>query len=101
MVSQNVIRFIVVAIRQSCQEPIAPRERPWHKVAVMPPRHVVFVSGAPGAGKSTLAVPLAAELGFPLVSKDQIKETLHDALGSPPADMIWSQRLGAAAMELL
>jgi predicted kinase len=67
----------------------------------MPPPQVVFVSGAPGAGKSTLAVPLAAELGFPLVSKDQIKETLHDALGAPPADLIWSQRLGAAAMELL
>jgi predicted kinase len=67
----------------------------------MPDRQVVFVSGAPGAGKSTLAAPLAAELGFPLVSKDRIKETLHDALGAPPSSLIWSQRLGAAAMELL
>lgn len=40
----------------------------------MPRRQVVFVSGAPGAGKSTLAAPLAAELGFPLVSKDRIKK---------------------------
>jgi len=38
---------------------------------------VVFVSGSPGAGKTSLAVPLAAELGFALVCKDKIKETLH------------------------
>jgi hypothetical protein len=43
-------------------------------------RRVVLVSGAPGAGKTTLAVPLAAELGFMLLRKDRIKETLHDAL---------------------
>ena len=69
----------------------------------MPPalRQVVFVSGAPGAGKTSLAVPLAAELGFALVCKDRIKETLHDALGAPPPDLAWSRRLGAAAMELL
>jgi predicted kinase len=64
-------------------------------------RRVVFVSGAPGAGKTSLAVPLAAALGFALVCKDRIKETLHDALGAPPPDLAWSRRLGAAAMELL
>ena len=47
-------------------------------------RQVVFVSGAPGAGKTSLAVPLAAELGFALVCKDKIKETLHDAPGAGP-----------------
>jgi predicted kinase len=62
---------------------------------------VVLVSGAPGAGKTRLAVPLAAELGFALLSKDRIKETLHDALGAPVSDLAWSNRLGAAAMELL
>jgi predicted kinase len=62
---------------------------------------VVLVSGAPASGKTTLAGPLAAELGLALLSKDQIKETLHDALGAPEADPTWSQRLGAAAMELL
>jgi predicted ATPase len=64
-------------------------------------REVVFVSGAPGAGKTSLAIPLAAELGFALVCKDKIKETLHDALGAPVPDLAWSRRLGAAAMELL
>jgi predicted kinase len=64
-------------------------------------RRVVLVSGAPGSGKTTLAVPLAAELGFALLCKDRIKETLHDALGAPAPDLAWSNRLGAAAMELL
>jgi predicted kinase len=63
-------------------------------------RRLVFVSGPPGAGKSTLAGPLAVELGFALLAKDRIKETLHDALGVE-ADLAWSRRLGAATMELL
>src|SRR5579859_4750782 len=69
-------------------------------------RQVVLVSGAPGAGKTTLAGPLAAGLGFALLGKDRIKETLHDALGAPEPDRPWSGRqwsrwLGGAAMELL
>lgn len=64
-------------------------------------RSVVYVSGAPGSGKTTLAVPLAAELGLPLFRKDGIKETLHDALGRPDPDLAWSRKLGGAAMELL
>jgi predicted kinase len=65
-------------------------------------RRLVYVSGAPGSGKTSLAGPLAAELGFALITKDTIKETLHDALG-PPAevDLAWSRRLGGASMELL
>lgn len=63
-------------------------------------RRVVLVSGMPGAGKTSLAAPLAAELGFALLGKDNLKETLHDALGGP-ADPEWSRRLGAASMELL
>ena len=64
-------------------------------------RRLVYVSGAPGSGKTSLAVPLAAELGYALLTKDRIKETLHDALGTPEPDRAWSRRLGAAAMELL
>jgi predicted kinase len=64
-------------------------------------RRLVLVSGAPGSGKTSLAGPLAAELGFALLGKDRIKETLHDALGAPEPDLAWSRRLGGAAMELL
>jgi predicted kinase len=64
-------------------------------------KRLVYVSGAPGAGKTTLAGPLAEALGYALITKDTIKETLHDALGAPQADLAWSRRLGAASMELL
>jgi predicted kinase len=65
-------------------------------------RRVVIVSGPPAAGKSALAGPLAAELGFTLIAKDRIKEALHDALGrEADTDLAWSKRLGAASMELL
>jgi len=65
-------------------------------------RRVVIVSGPPAAGKSALAGPLAAELGFTLIAKDRIKETLHDALGLvADTGLAWSKRLGAASMELL
>jgi predicted kinase len=63
---------------------------------------VVLVSGAPGAGKSTLAAPLSRALGLPLLSKDVIKEQLVATL--PPGDpdpLVWSRVVGGAAMELL
>ena len=63
---------------------------------------LVLVSGAPGAGKSALARPLAALLGLPLLSKDVIKESLFDTLGHVADDELASSRqLGGAAMELL
>jgi predicted kinase len=65
---------------------------------------IAYVSGRLGAGKSSLAAPLAAELEYSLVTKDLIKETLHDALympGDGEIDRAWSQRLGAASFELL
>lgn len=34
---------------------------------------IAYVSGRLGAGKSSLAAPLAAELGYSLVTKDLIK----------------------------
>ncbi|MEV4774698.1 AAA family ATPase [Microbacterium sp. LWH12-1.2] len=59
---------------------------------------LIVVNGMAGAGKTTLAGPLAAELDIPLVSKDAIKEALGDAvtarlpttrLGALAADALW------------
>jgi predicted kinase len=36
-------------------------------------RRLVLVTGPPASGKTTLAAPLAAELGFALLGKDRIK----------------------------
>lgn len=68
---------------------------PFHRVMVM-------VSGAPGAGKTTIARPLARALGLPLFAKDSVKERIHDVLtDTGPVDVAWSRRLGAVAMEML
>lgn len=65
-------------------------------------RELVFVSGSPGAGKSSLAVPLAKALGFPLLRKDVIKESLFDSIGDFRSDIVaTSDDLDPAAMALL
>lgn len=62
-------------------------------------RRYVVVSGPPASGKSTVAPALAAELGWPLLAKDTIKDALMDALGC--ADVEASRRLGRAAVRAL
>jgi predicted kinase len=59
----------------------------------------VAVTGPPGSGKSTVAEPLGARLGLPVIAKDTIKEALMDALGAPDVDA--SRQLGAAAISVL
>lgn len=61
-------------------------------------RHVV-VTGTAGAGKSTLAAPLAVTLGTVLLSKDKLKETLYEVM--PTTTPAESLRLSAAAMAVL
>ncbi|MGN6577617.1 MAG: AAA family ATPase, partial [Nocardioides sp.] len=53
---------------------------------------VVYVSGAPGAGKSTVAHRLADRLGLVLVSKDVLKERLFDSVPAPAGTdpLAWS-----------
>jgi predicted kinase len=60
----------------------------------------VLVGGWPGAGKTTLATALAAELSLAVLHKDEVKEALMDALG-PPATVEESRRLGTAAVTAL
>ena len=57
------------------------------------------MTGPPGAGKTTVAIPLAAGLGVPLISKDAIKEALLSSLGA--ADVAASARLGRASYEVM
>ncbi|WP_412539082.1 AAA family ATPase [Longispora sp. K20-0274] len=56
-------------------------------------RDLVLVNGLPGAGKSTLAPALAAELDAVALSKEQLKEALADAV-----DPALTGALGAVAM---
>jgi predicted kinase len=61
---------------------------------------LIIRSGAPGSGKTTLARRLARDLRLPLLSKDELKEELADALG-PPLDVAASMRLGVGAYAML
>jgi predicted kinase len=61
----------------------------------------VIVSGPPASGKTTLARPLARRLGFALLCKDDLKESLYTSLGGAPGDLALSRRVGDAAMDLL
>lgn len=59
-------------------------------------RLYVVVDGPPASGKSTLAPPLAHELGLPLVAKDTIKDALTTVFDVP--DVAASRQIGRAAV---
>ncbi|MCI8394985.1 MAG: AAA family ATPase, partial [Acutalibacter sp.] len=59
----------------------------------------MLVAGLPASGKSTLAAALAKELGFPMFSKDSMKELLYDSVGFQcRAEKV---ALGVGAMDIL
>ncbi|HET9015794.1 MAG TPA: zeta toxin family protein [Thermomicrobiaceae bacterium] len=60
---------------------------------------LILVTGQPGAGKTTLARAMAVGLGLPLLTKDDLKESLADCLGV--GGLEWSRRLGMTSMVLL
>ncbi len=58
---------------------------------------IILVTGVPASGKSTLSQLLADTVQLPILSKDVVKEALHDSLGSADpvavsqasAEVIW------------
>ena len=60
---------------------------------------LLIVNGHPATGKTTLAEFLSRRLTLPLLSKDYVKETLGDQLGTASYDD--STRLGRAAFEII
>ena len=60
---------------------------------------LLIVNGSAASGKTTLAGRLGSILQFPVLSRDQIKESLMDSLGSP--DRARSRELGAASYAVM
>ncbi|MFX0066226.1 MAG: AAA family ATPase [Candidatus Hermodarchaeota archaeon] len=63
------------------------------------PPLIVFITGHPATGKTTIGRRLAKEIGLPFLCRDDIKETLYDCLGW--SDREWAKKLGYASYELL
>jgi predicted kinase len=63
------------------------------------PGKLLLITGAPASGKTYLARLLAARFGASCCSKDEIKDTLFDTLGT--GDAAWSRRLSDASFALL
>lgn len=65
----------------------------------MPRPALVIIAGPPGAGKTSLAGPLARRLGYALLGKDVIKERMADGFGESAPQH--SRQLGLAAILVL
>jgi predicted kinase len=60
---------------------------------------LIVVTGAPGSGKTTVARPLAAQLGLPLFTKDDVKEALWEHFGAGDRELFLAY--GRASYPLL
>ncbi len=60
---------------------------------------LVIIRGPPATGKTTIAKKISKKFNRPLLSKDDIKETLFDKIGIK--DTNWSQKLGNASYQIL
>jgi predicted kinase len=97
----RVLRRSLARSRAACgRESDHDEQQPSHDVIVgRMEGALIVVTGAPGAGKTTLARALATRLRMPLLAKDDVKEALFDALGT--GDRAWSRRLGAATYDVM
>lgn len=60
---------------------------------------LIIISGPSCTGKTTLSKIIARELTLPIISRDDIKESLFDSLGI--LDREWSKKLGSASYQVL
>ena len=60
---------------------------------------MIIVSGSPGSGKTGLAEKLGDEFGYPVISRDALKEVLMDIW--PPENPEASENLGHASWPLM
>ena len=60
---------------------------------------LIVISGFSCTGKTTLAQKIGQRYSLPLISRDDIKESLYNSLGY--SDREWSKKLGVASYDLL
>ena len=60
---------------------------------------LILVNGLPCTGKTTIAKEVSKRLGYPLITKDSIKEVLFDHFGY--SSRSWSKKLSLATYEIM